>query len=141
MIDDETYAAVQQLQCGYADVATRMAFDEAATILAPDIHITFNTASGSVYEIEGLDAYATFGAEMTGFVFYEYFPMNFTVAPGPNGTLVGRTYSLEVAENEAGDWLEFYGQYQDTYAQVDGEWRFARRVYRTVKQRVTGSGT
>src|SRR5438045_1134178 len=54
MIDDETYAAIQQLQCGYADIATRMAWDEATSILAPEVHITFNTASGAVYEIEGL---------------------------------------------------------------------------------------
>jgi SnoaL-like domain len=138
MIDAETYAAVQQLQRGYADIATRMAWDESASVLAPGIHITFNTASGTVFEVEGLDAYVEFAAKMTGFAFYEYFPMNFAVAPGPDGTLVGRTYSFEVAENAAGEWQEFYGQYEDTYAQVDGEWRFARRVYRTVKQRVAG---
>jgi hypothetical protein len=137
MIDAETHAAIQQLQHAYADIATRMAWGEATSILAPEIHITFNTASGAVHEIEGLAAYTEFAAKMTGFVFYEYLPMNFAVSPGADGTLVGRTYSLEVAENEAGEWLEFYGQYEDTYAQVDGEWRFARRIYRTVKQRVT----
>jgi len=136
-IDAETYAAIQQLQRGYADIATRMAWAEAGSVLAPEIHITFQTSSGAVYEIEGLEAYAEFGANMTGFAFYEYLPMNFAVSPGDHGTLVGRTYSLELAENEAGDWLEFYGQYDDTYAKVDGEWRFTRRTYRTVKQRVT----
>jgi len=137
MIDAETYTAIQQLQRSYADIATRMAWDEAGSVLAPDIHITFNTSSGAVYEIDGLAAYAEFGANMTGFVFYEYLPVSFVVSPDPDGTLVGRTYSLEVAENDAGDWLEFYGQYDDTYAKVDGEWRFTRRIYRTVKQRAT----
>jgi len=140
MIDAETYAAIQQLQRGYADIATRMAWDEAISVLAPQIHITFHTSSGAVYEIEGLDAYAKFGAQMTGFVFYEYLPMSFVVSPASDGTLVGRTYSLEVAENDAGEWLEFYGQYDDTYGKVDGDWRFTRRVYRTVKQRVTKPG-
>jgi SnoaL-like domain len=139
MIDAGTYTAIQQLQRSYADIATRMAWDEAASVLAPQIHITFNTSSGAVHEIEGLDAYAEFGAQMTGFAFYEYLPMSFVVSPGADGTLVGRTYSLEVAENDAGEWLEFYGQYDDTYAKVDGEWRFTRRIYRTVKQRVTKS--
>jgi SnoaL-like domain len=139
MIDAGTYTAIQQLQRSYADIATRMAWDEAASVLAPQIHITFNTSSGAVHEIEGLDAYAEFGAQMTGFAFYEYLPMSFVVSPGADGTLVGRTYSLEVAENDAGEWLEFYGQYDDTYAKIDNEWRFTRRIYRTVKQRVTKS--
>jgi hypothetical protein len=140
VIGPETYAAVQRLQRGYADIATRLAWDEAASVLAPKIHITFNTSSGAVFEIEGLAAFAEFAAKMTGFVFYEYLPMNFVVSLGPDATLVGRTYSLEIAENDAGEWLETYGEYEDTYAQVDGEWRFTRRIYRTAKQRVTKPG-
>jgi hypothetical protein len=59
------------------------------------------------------------------------------VSSTPEGTLEGRTSSLEVAENEAGEWIESYSIYEDVYAQTDGRWRFARRSHRTVKRRVT----
>jgi hypothetical protein len=138
MIDAATYAAIERLQRAYADVATRGAWAEVSSLLTDDAHITFTTSAGAVFEITGAQAFAEFGAEMTGFVFFEYIPLSFVVSSTTDGGLVGRTYSLEVAENEAGEWIESYSIYEDTYGQTDGEWRFARRKHKTVKQRVTG---
>lgn len=134
MIDADTYAAIEQLQRAYADVATRAAWDEVPSVLTDDAHITFATSSGAVIEVRGAQAFAEFAAQMTGFVFFQYTPLNFVVSAGPDGGLVGRTYSLEVAENKAGEWIESYSVYEDTYARPGGEWRFARRSHRTVKQ-------
>ena len=55
---------------------------------------------------------------MTGFTFFEYIPLSFVVSRDADGTLVGRTYSLEVAENEAGEWVESFGLYEDIYAHL-----------------------
>jgi len=137
VIDAATYAAIAQLQRAYADVSTRGAWDEVGSILTDDAHLTFMTSSGAVFEIEGAASFREFGAKMTGFVFFEYIPLNFVVSRSGDGTLVGRTYSLEVAENEAGDWIESYSVYEDTYAQAHGEWRFARRSHKTIKQRIS----
>jgi hypothetical protein len=136
-VDAETYAAIQQLQQAYADVVTRGAWDEVPTLLTPDAHIRFVTSSGEVFEVDGAEAFGKFGANMTGFDFFQYIPLTFVVSSTPEGTLEGRTSSLEVAENEAGEWIESYSIYDDVYAQTDGRWRFARRSHRTVKRRVT----
>jgi len=137
MIDAETYAAIQQLQRAYGDVASRAAWDEVGSLLTDDAHLEFVTSSGAVFEVDGPEAFAEFAAKMAGFSFFEYIPLSFVVSRGADGLLVGRTYSLEVAENEAGDWTESYGLYEDTYGQVRGEWRFTRRLHRTIKQRIT----
>lgn len=141
MIDTETYTAIQQLQRAYGDVSTRAAWDEIGSLLTDDAHIKFVMSSGAVFEVDGADAFAEFAAKMTGFVFFEYIPLSFVVSRVADGTVVGRTYSLEVAENEAGDWIESYGLYEDTYAEVHGQWRFARRMHQTIKQRVTRTGS
>ena len=107
-VDAETYAAIQQLQQAYADVVTRGAWDEVPTLLTPDAHIRFVTSSGEVFEVDGAEAFGKFGANMTGFDFFQYIPLTFVVSSTPEGTLEGRTSSLEVAENEAGEWIESY---------------------------------
>ena len=137
VIDAETYAAIQQLQCAYGDVASRAAWNEVGALLTDDAHIEFVTSSGEVFEVDGPEAFAEFAAKMTGFTFFEYIPLSFVVSRDADGTLVGRTYSLEVAENEAGEWVESFGLYEDIYAELDGQWRFSRRLHRTIKQRIT----
>jgi hypothetical protein len=137
VIDAETYAAVEQLQRAYADVATRGAWDEVRNLLTEDAHITFTTSTGSVFETRGAQAFAEFGAKMTGFEFFEYIPLNFVVSRDGDGRLVGRTYSLEVIGTETGEWIESYSAYEDTYDRIDGQWRFSRRIHKTVKQRTT----
>jgi hypothetical protein len=137
MIDAETYFAIEQLQRAYADMATRGAWDQVRSLLTEDAHITFTTSSGSVFETRGAREFAAFGAKMTGFAFFEYIVLNFVVSRGDDGSLVGRTHSLELAESQAGEWIESFSVYDDTYADTDGEWRFARRVHKTIKQRIT----
>ena len=141
-MDDDAFAylAIQRLQRAYADIATRQAWSEVTAIATPDAQFTFDTRSGTVFEVDGPIEFGAFGAKMNQrFTFYEYIPLNFVVAIGTNGTARGRSYSLEVAEDgETGDWNEFYGLYEDEYAVFEGTWRFARRDYRTYGRRTAG---
>lgn len=138
-IDAETYAALQQLQRAYADISTRRAWDEVSSVLTDDAHLTFETSTGAVFEVNGARAFTEFAAKMTGFTFFEYIPLSFVVDRSTDGQVVGRAYSLELAENDAGEWSETYGIYEDTYAESDGRWRFSRRKQKTLRHRVTPS--
>jgi SnoaL-like domain len=139
--EDRAYLAIQRLQRAYADVATRGAWPEVVSLLAPDCHITFDTRSAQILEVSGADEFAQFAAKMTAaFSFYELVPQNFVVTIGPGGTAGGRSYSLEVGEDaKTGEWLEFYGVFSDEYILLDDEWRFSRRHYQTYARRRDGS--
>ncbi|HEY7106621.1 MAG TPA: nuclear transport factor 2 family protein [Acidimicrobiia bacterium] len=134
------YVAIQQLQRAYADIATRGAWDEFAAIATPDAHFTFDIRAGQRIEIDGPVEFGAFGVRANErFSFYEFVPLNFVVTFAADGTARGRSYSLEVAEDrESGDWVEFFGVYDDEYAVFDGAWRFARRRYRTYGRRAAG---
>jgi SnoaL-like domain len=141
-MNDDTcaYLGIMRLQRAYADISTRRAWAEVPSLATPDAQFVFDTRSGQVFEVNGTAAYAEFGAKMTeAFSFYEYIPVNFVVSIDPEGTAQGRTFSLEVAEErETGDWLDFYGLYQDSYMLLEGNWRFTRRHYRTLGRRRAG---
>ena len=74
-----------------------------------------------------------------GFTFYEYIPLNFVV------TFASDSRARQVVPRwrwrryrDTGDWLDFYGVYEDEYAVFDGAWRFTRRRYRTFGRRRGG---
>ena len=106
--DSQDYLAIMRLQRSYADIATRAAWKEVASLATPDARFSFDTHSGTVFEMNGPVAFGEFGARMTkSFTFYEYIPLNFVVTIGPDGTAEGRSFSLEVAEDgETGDWVD-----------------------------------
>jgi SnoaL-like domain len=139
---DETvaYLAIERLQRSYADIATRHAWEEVASLATPDARFSFDTRTGQTFQVDGPAAFAEFGAKMTGTLsFYEYIPLNFVVEITSDETAHGRTYSLEVAEErESGAWIDFYGVYADQYVILDGSWRFSRRHYRTYGRRTAG---
>jgi hypothetical protein len=127
--------AIDRLQRAYADVSTRRAWDEFATLATPDARFSFDTRTGDVIELDGLAAFAEFGAAMTAqFSFYEYVPLNFVVDVDPvAGTARGRAYQLEIGQDrETSAFTNFYGMYHDDYARVDGQWWFTRRQYQSL---------
>ncbi len=138
--DTHAYIAIMRLQRAYADISTRRAWKEVPSLATPDAQFTFDTRSGKVFEVNGAVAFAEFGARMTAsFTFYEYIPLNFVVTFSSDSRAAGRSYALEVAEDrDSGDWINFYGVYEDEYAVLDGAWRFARRRYRTFGRRRAG---
>lgn len=133
--------AIMRLQRAYADVSTRRAWPEFAALATPDARFSFDTRTGDVIEVIGMEAFAQFAATMTDrFSFYEYVPLNFVVKVDSADTARGRSYSFEIGEDrETGEVVTFYGMYHDDYARVDGTWRFTRRQYQTLARR-TGDG-
>jgi len=136
MDDALAYLAIMRLHRAYADLATRRAWPEIASLATPDARFSFDVRSGSPIEVIGAEAFGAFGAQSTGrFSFYEYIPLNTVVAIG-TGTARGRSYSLEVGEDrETRAWINYYGLYHDDYLLFDGAWRFARRQYQTLGRR------
>jgi len=141
-VNDDALAdiAITRLQREYADASTRKAWPEFAALATPDAQFSFDTRTGKVFEMVGLDAFVEFAATMTDrFSFYEYVPLNFVAKVDPAGTARGRSYSFEIGEDRnTGELLTFYGMYHDDYARVDGTWLFTHRRYQTLGRR-TGS--
>ncbi|MFI5040796.1 MAG: nuclear transport factor 2 family protein [Acidimicrobiales bacterium] len=138
--DDLAYVAIMRLQRAYADASTRKAWPEFAALATADARFSFDTRTGTIFEMVGLEAFVEFAAKMTaGFSFYEYVPLNFVVETHPDGTARGRSYSFEIGQvRDTGELTSFYGWYQDEYARVDGAWRFTRRRYETLGRRTGG---
>jgi SnoaL-like domain len=134
--DPLAYVAIMRLQQAYADIATRRAWPEIASLAVPDARFSFDTRSGNVVEVIGAEAFGEFGAKTTGrFSFYQYVPLNTFVAISA-GTAQGRSYSLELCEDrDTKEWINFYGLYHDDYVLFDGTWRFVRRQYQTLARR------
>jgi hypothetical protein len=137
MKEELIYLALMRLQRAYADVATRQAWPEIASLAISDARFSFDTRSGRVVELIGAKALGEFGAKATDrFSFYEYIPLNTVVKISTTGTARGRSYSLEVGEDrETGEWINFYGLYHDDYVRSDDTWLFARRQYQTLARR------
>src|SRR5262245_51368682 len=137
MNDDAlAYLAIMRLQRAYADLATRRAWPEVASLATSDAGFSFDIRSGKVIEVIGAQAFGEFGARSTErFSFYEYVPLNTVVKIGA-GIARGRAYSLEVGEDrDTREWINFYGLYHDDYVLFDGAWLFARRHYQTLGRR------
>ena len=143
MDDALAYLAITRLQNTYADIATRMAWPEMRTIALPDAVFTFDLRMGEVIELDGPEALAAFGARAcASFAFYNYLPLNSVVTVTSDSSATGRFYSLEVGvDRTSGAWVEFYGRYDDRYANADGEWKFAGRAFQTMARRVDGDTT
>jgi SnoaL-like domain len=134
--DNDAYLAIMRLHRSYADITTRRAWDEVASITAPDVRWHYTLLSGRTLECNGPAEYVKFHLEVNPrFRFFQQIPLNFVVDIGPDGTARGRSYVLEVAEDsETGDWINFYVVFRDQFAIVDGTWRFVERTARTVRR-------
>lgn len=47
-------------------------------------------------------------------------------------TAIGRSYAAEVAVTTEGEEIRPRGQYDDTFVKVGGEWKFKRRIFRSL---------
>ena len=135
-----THHDITQLHAAYADIASRRAWGEMSGIVRPEATFTFTleTGAGDSVELTGPDELAEFGQAATAaFDFYSYQPLNFVLTGETDAGASGRFYAREVATLlTTGQWLEFYGLYDDDYVRVDERWWFARRHFRVLAQRV-----
>ncbi len=106
-------------------------------IVLPDARLSFDFGEGHVLELTGPDEVGSFGAKATAsFAFYSYQPLNSVLTHVEASAASGRFYALEVAvERDTGNWLEFYGAYDDEYERRGDSWMFSRRAFRTLAQR------
>jgi hypothetical protein len=130
------YVAVTRLQRTYGDVCTRRAWAELPALCTPDSVFTFRFGGGAPAELSGAAGLQQFGAgAVERFSFYQYIVLNTVVSIAGNRA-DARLGVLEIGvDRESGEWLEFYGHYDDVCTQVDGTWRFARRDYRLTARR------
>lgn len=131
--DNDAYISIMRLHRAYADISTRRAWDEVASITTPDVRWHYVLLSGRTLECHGPAEYVQFHLEVNPrFSFFQQIPLNFVVDIGSDGTARGRSYVLEVAEeSDTGDWINFYVVFRDEFAIFDGTWRFSRRNART----------
>ncbi len=134
--DNDAYISIMRLHRAYADISTRRAWDEVASITTPDMSWHYVLLSGRTLECNGTAEYVQFHLEVNPrFSFFQQIPLNFVVDIGPDGTARGRSYVLEVAEETGtGEWINFYVVFRDEFAIFEGTWRFARRSARTLRR-------
>jgi hypothetical protein len=137
--DDSAYLAILRLQRAYADISTRRAWAEIASVAAPDARFIYHTQSG-VIEVEGAAQFAEMGKQTAErFSFNMLVPLNSVVTECSGGRARGRCYFFELAEErDSGDWVEVHGVYHDEYREEDGRWRLSRREYRPLARRAGG---
>jgi hypothetical protein len=137
--DPLTFLAISQLHARYADIATRQAWGDLGGLVLEDAPVSFDLGTGDVIEMTGADL-VRFGPQATAaFSFYEYVPLNTVVTMTSDATATGRFYALEIGvERDSGDWVEFFGGYDDLYELRDGRWMYARRAFRTLARRIGG---
>jgi hypothetical protein len=145
----DAYLAISRLHATYADYATRKDWSAMRHIVVPDARLTFVFGEGESVTVTGADELAAFGRRATAaFDFYSYEPLNFvllslepgttTVRTSTDATATGRFYAHEIATlRDTGQWVEFYGAYDDEYVVGEGRWRFATRTFRTRAHRAS----
>jgi hypothetical protein len=133
---DETADVVSlwRLQSQYADIVTRRAWDELASVFLPDVTVEVDTVTASPHHLVGPDAFTAFVAPATDrFDHFEFVILNAVVDVDGDDTARGRIFMCEIRREAAsGEWSTAYGLYQDRYRKVDGAWWFQTRRYRSL---------
>jgi hypothetical protein len=131
--------ALWRLQSTYADIVTRRAWPELATVFTPDVTIEVDTVTAAALHLSGRQQFIDFvGPATDRFDHFEFVILN-TVVEVDGDTARGRIFMCEIRHLAAQDeWNTAYGLYQDDYRRVDGHWWIAARRYRSLAR--TGSG-
>lgn len=123
---------VRRLQAAYGDAVSRRAWDEVATMFAPDCVVHLDLRDREVRTVTGGPALVEFVAgSIERFEFFEFTLLNAVVDVAPGGEEAeGRLYMCELRQDrDAGRWSTAYGLYRDRYRRHEGRWYFAERHY------------
>lgn len=139
--DTADVVALWRLQATYADIVTRRAWSELASVFTPDVTIEVDTVTSAALHLEGPDGFAAFvGPATDRFDHFEFVILNTVVdvEASDREAARGRIFMCEIRrEVESSEWSTAYGLYQDRYRRVDGQWWIAQRRYRSLAR--TGS--
>lgn len=135
--DDRLHSAVQRLHATYADVVTRRAWAELDVLFVPGAPIRVDPVTRPAVDVAGAAELAAFvSSALERFAFFELAPLNSVARLEGEGTAAGRLWMVELRQDrDGGAWSEAYGRYDDHYALVDGQWRYAERSYRSLARR------
>ncbi|MFM7063706.1 MAG: nuclear transport factor 2 family protein [Actinomycetes bacterium] len=142
--DTVDHVAVARLTDAYADVVTRRAWPELATLFLPRCVLHLDTVTAPTRELEGPAAIGAFiGEAVERFSFFEFVVLNRRVelrVDGDADRATARIFMCELRQDAVdGRHTTAYGLYRDTYERVDGRWWFADRRYRSLA-RTAGAG-
>jgi hypothetical protein len=140
--DTADVIALWRLQSAYADIVTRRAWPELATVFLPDVTIEVDTVSGDTKRYVGADEFADFvGTATDRFDHFEFVILNTVVEVDSHESARGRIFMSEIRHEAAtGEWSTAYGLYQDGYRKIDDEWWFADRRYRSLARTGPNAG-
>jgi hypothetical protein len=132
--DTADVVALWRLQATYADIVTRRAWPELSTVFLPDVTIEVDTVTNDARHFTGPQNFADFvGPATDRFDHFEFVILNTVVEVIDHDTARGRIFMSEIRREAAtSEWTTAFGLYQDTYRQVDGQWWFADRRYRSL---------
>jgi hypothetical protein len=132
--ETDDVVALWRLQAAYADIVTRRAWDELATVFRPDVTIEVDTITSDLRTMTGPQEFAAFvGPATDRFDHFEFVILNTVVEVTGEDAARGRIFMCEIRrEADSGEWSTAYGLYQDTYRRVDGQWWFTQRHYRSL---------
>lgn len=127
--------ALGRLQARYADVVTRRAWPELATLFLPDATVAIDTVTTPPRQIVGPAALGAFiGGAIERYDHFAFVILNAVVDVEPGHDAArGRMFICEIRHETATDsWQTAQGVYQDRYRRQDDRWWFAERRYRSM---------
>lgn len=126
------YIALRRLQNRYADVVTRRAWQELATLFLPDAEVVIDRRNVEPLRLRGPGAVGEFIQSAIGhFDLFEFTILN-TVIEIDGDRARSRMYMWELRHDPAAGRSDAYGLYQDEHRRVDGRWWFSGRHYQTL---------
>ena len=128
------YVAITRLQNAYADVVTRRAWPELASLFLPDAVVRVDTVTAEPIEMLGPAQLGEFiGGSIDKFEYFQFIILNSHIELDDEAAAKARVFISELRqERESGHWSQVFGLYQDRYRKVDGRWLFARRDYNSL---------
>jgi SnoaL-like domain len=142
--DTADVVSLWRLQSTYADIITRRAWTELASVFAADVTIEVDTATAEARHFTGPQEFIDFvGPATERFDHFEFVILNTVVEIDRENSDVarGRIFMCEIRSHaDTGEWSTAYGLYQDTYRRIDGTWWITDRRYRSLARTGSAAG-
>lgn len=141
--DTRDVVALLRVQSRYADIVSRRAWPELASLFVPDVDIEIDTVSGAVTRCSGAQEFIDFVSNAVArFDHFQFVILNSVVDIDDTGESAdGRIFMCEIRHvADTDEWSTAYGLYQDRYRKIDGSWWITQRRYRSLARTGTNAG-